>query len=152
VRSPPFCRSAANGWYFANALWRLRGWLDRVAGGTGMRKGRRDPLACQVGDAVDFWRVVATEPDHRLTLAAEMKLPGRAWLQFDVRPAAGDTGAVRVRQTAAFDPRGLLGLLYWVMLFPAHAIISRGMLRGVAAHGRVATFAPRAPVVESDQP
>ncbi len=87
-----------------------------------------------VGDAVDFWRVVAFEPDRRLTLNAEMKMPGRAWLQFDVVPG-NDGEPARLRQTALFDPRGLLGLLYWVSMLPAHAFIFRGMLRAIAARG-----------------
>ena len=99
-----------------------------------MRRGRRDPDTCAVGDAVDFWRVVAFEPDRRLTLNAEMKMPGRAWLQFDVVPGS-DGEPTRLRQTALFDPRGLLGLLYWVSLLPAHALIFRGMLRAIAARG-----------------
>jgi hypothetical protein len=123
-----------NGYYFANLLWRLRAWADRLAGGIGMRRGRRDSETCAVGDAVDFWRVVAFDADRRLTLAAEMKMPGRAWLQFDVLPAAGREPA-RLRQMALFDPRGLLGLLYWVSLLPAHAFIFRGMLRAIAARG-----------------
>lgn len=120
-----------NGWYYGSVLWRLRGWLDRAMGGIGFRPGRRDPDTCIVGDEVDFWRVVAFEADRRLTLCAEMTLPGRAWLQFDVAAGPGDTA--RVRQTAVFDPRGVLGLLYWMSLLPAHAFIFRGMLRRVVA-------------------
>jgi hypothetical protein len=130
----------ANGWYFANPLWRLRAWFDRLMGGIGMRRGRRDPDTCVVGDAVDFWRVVAFEPDRRLTLNAEMKMPGRAWLQLDVVPG-NDGEPPRLRQTALFDPRGLLGLLYWIVMLPAHALIFRGMLRAIAARG--ARQAPR---------
>jgi uncharacterized protein YbjT (DUF2867 family) len=122
-----------NGWYYANSLWRIRGWMDRALGGIGLRRGRRNPETCAAGDALDFWRVVTFEPDHRLTLAAEMKLPGRAWLQFDVFPAPD--GTTRVRQTALFDPKGVLGLLYWLSVLPAHAVVFRGMLRGVAARG-----------------
>ncbi len=130
----------ANGYYYGNLLWTLRAWLDRLMGGIGMRRGRRDQDACVVGDAVDFWRVVAFEPDRRLTLNAEMKMPGRAWLQLDVVP--GNNGEPsRLRQTALFDPRGLLGLLYWVSMLPAHAFIFRGMLRAMAARG--ADQAPR---------
>jgi uncharacterized protein YbjT (DUF2867 family) len=124
----------ATGYYYGNPLWTLRAWLDRVMGGIGMRRGRLDPDICAVGDAVDFWRVVAFEPDRRLTLNAEMKMPGRAWLQFDVVPGS-DGEPARLRQTALFDPRGLLGLLYWVSLLPAHALIFRGMLRAIAARG-----------------
>ncbi|HEY3547184.1 MAG TPA: DUF2867 domain-containing protein [Propionicimonas sp.] len=114
-----------NGYFFGNVLWRIRAWVDVAVGGTGLRRGRRDLETCGVGDFIDFWCVVAFETDRRLTLAAEMKLPGRAWLQFDV--VAGDGGAVFVRQTALFDPRGVLGLRYWTVLLPAHALIFRGM-------------------------
>jgi uncharacterized protein YbjT (DUF2867 family) len=124
----------ANGYYYGHPLWTLRAWFDRLVGGIGMRRGRRDPDTCAVGDAVDFWRVVAFEPDRRLTLNAEMKMPGRAWLQLDVVPG-NDGEPARLRQTALFDPRGLLGLIYWVSMLPAHAFIFRGMLRAIAARG-----------------
>jgi len=139
-----------NGWYYANALWRVRGWMDRAMGGIGLRRGRRDDHTCLVGDAVDFWRVVAFEPDRRLTLAAEMTLPGRAWLQFDV--AAGPAGSTRIRQTALFDPRGVLGLLYWVSVLPAHAIVFRGMLRAIVALGRSGASGPQAPAASAASP
>ncbi len=87
---------------------------------------------------MDFWRVVAFEPDRRLTLNAEMKMPGRAWLQFDVVPG-NELKPARVRQTALFNPRGLLGLVYWVSMLPAHALIFRGMLRAIAARGAYQT-------------
>jgi hypothetical protein len=124
----------SSGYYYGNALWTIRAWFDRLAGGIGMRRGRRDPETCVVGDEVDFWRVVAFEPGRRLTLSAEMKMPGRAWLQFDVVPGS-DGEHARVRQTALFDPRGVLGLLYWVAMLPAHALIFRGMLRNIATRG-----------------
>jgi len=120
----------AQGWYCGNALWRLRGFLDLLVGGIGMRRGRRDPEMPHAGDALDFWRVEAYEPDHLLRLAAEMKIPGRAWLQFEVTPRTG--GGSEIRQTAIFDPAGLAGLLYWYALYPLHAIIFRGMLDGIA--------------------
>jgi len=119
-----------NGWYFANFLWRLRGFLDLLVGGVGMRRGRRDPDALTVGETVDFWRVQTLEPDRRLRLQAEMKLPGRAWLEFEV---AGDSLHSTIRQTAVFDPRGLSGLLYWYALYPVHKWIFSGMLRSIAA-------------------
>ena len=119
----------AAGWYSGNALWRLRGVLDRVLGGPGMKRGRRDPRELRPGDVVDCWRVLACEPPHRLTLEAEMRLPGRAWLQFEVTPCER---GVQIRQTALFDPVGVTGLAYWYLLYPAHALIFRGMLRGVA--------------------
>jgi hypothetical protein len=98
-------------------------------GGVGMRRGRRDPDAAAVGDALDFWRVEAYEPGRRLRLAAEMKVPGRAWLEFTVEPAAG--GAV-IHQTAVFEPAGLSGLIYWYALLPLHLVIFGGMLRAIA--------------------
>jgi len=119
----------AVGWYYGDALWSLRGFLDLLVGGVGTRRGRRDPERLRLGDVVDFWRVESVEPDARLVLRAEMRLPGRAWLQFEVDPD-GD-GAV-IRQTAIFDPVGLSGLLYWYVLYPAHVFVFRGMLAGIA--------------------
>jgi uncharacterized protein YbjT (DUF2867 family) len=116
------------GWYHANCLWRLRGFLDLLVGGAGMRRGRRDPERLAPGDTVDFWRVEAIEPDRLLRLSAEMKLPGRAWLQFEV---GGDESGSTIRQTSIFDPVGLMGLLYWYLLYPLHARIFAGMLRGI---------------------
>jgi hypothetical protein len=117
------------GWYFGTWLWRIRGAVDLLMGGVGMRRGRRDPDAPAVGDTLDFWRVEAYEPGRRLRLAAEMKLPGRAWLEFDVVP---DGGGTLVHQTAVFEPAGLFGLLYWYGLLPVHAVIFGGMLREIA--------------------
>jgi uncharacterized protein YbjT (DUF2867 family) len=116
------------GWYYADWLWQLRGFIDLLVGGVGLRRGRRDPAWLAPGDTVDFWRVEAFEPDHLLRLAAEMKLPGRAWLEFEVE---GDTGTSRIRQTASFDPVGLWGQLYWYALYPLHSLIFAGMLRGI---------------------
>lgn len=119
----------ARGWYSADFLWRLRGFLDFLVGGVGIRRGRRDPETLAPGDALDFWRVEAFEPDRHLRLAAEMKVPGRAWLEFEVSPTAAGSA---IRQTAVFDPLGLLGLLYWYALYPGHKWIIAGMLRGIA--------------------
>ncbi len=116
------------GWYYANFLWRFRGFLDLLVGGVGLRRGRRDPSDLRVGDVVDCWRVSRYEPDRLVELSAEMKLPGRAWLQFEVEPTP--TGS-SVRQTAVFDPLGLPGLLYWYGVFPLHALVFAGMLRGI---------------------
>jgi hypothetical protein len=116
------------GWYYASWLWRLRGFLDLFVGGAGLRRGRRDPDRLLPGDTVDFWRVEAVEPDRLLRLIAEMRLPGRAWLQFEVEKDG--EGSV-IRQTALFDPVGLPGLLYWYALYPAHALVFRGLLRGI---------------------
>jgi hypothetical protein len=121
----------AQGWYCGNALWHLRGFLDLLVGGIGLRRGRRDPELPHPGDALDFWRVEAYEPEHLLRLAAEMKIPGRAWLQFEVTPLT--KGGSEIRQTAIFDPAGIAGLLYWYALYPLHAVIFRGMLAGIAA-------------------
>ena len=117
-----------NGWYAAHFLWRLRGFLDLLMGGVGLRRGRRDPENLAVGDVVDWWRVEAIEPDRSLRLSAEMKLPGRAWLEFEVD---GDGSNSVIRQTAIFDPLGLAGLLYWYALFPLHQWVFNGMLRGI---------------------
>ena len=116
------------GWYYGNWLWRLRGILDLLAGGAGLRRGRRDPLNLRVGDVVDFWRVEAFEPNRLLRLHAEMKLPGRAWLEFEV---SGQDGSSLIRQTAIFDPVGLLGLAYWYALYPLHRVVFSGMLKGI---------------------
>lgn len=123
------------GWYAWNLLWRLRGWLDLMIGGVGMRRGRRDPERLAVGDVVDCWRVEACQAPSRLRLAAEMKLPGRAWLEFEVTP---DGSGSRIRQTAVFDPVGLSGLLYWYAIWPLHQMVFIGMLRGVARAARPA--------------
>jgi len=130
----------ANGWYFANILWWLRGSLDLLAGGVGLRRGRRDPDTLAAGDALDFWRVESFQPDRLLNLVAEMKVPGRAWLQFEVEPNI--RGSV-IRQTAIFDPAGLGGLVYWYALYPIHRWIFRGMLQSIATtaerSGRIAS-------------
>lgn len=117
------------GWYAHDWLWRLRGFLDLLVGGVGLRRGRPDPEYLRVGDTLDWWRVEAYDPDHLIRLRAEMKVPGRAWLEFEVRPS--DRGCT-IRQTAVFDPSGLLGLLYWYGVYPLHAAVFGGMLRGIA--------------------
>jgi uncharacterized protein YbjT (DUF2867 family) len=119
-----------NGWYYANFLWNLRGFLDLLAGGVGVRRGRRLPTELSAGDPLDFWRVEAIEPDRLLRLRAEMKVPGRAWLQFEVTPASGGSD---IRQTAIFDASGLSGRLYWYALSPVHRLVFAGMLRAIAA-------------------
>lgn len=119
----------AAGWYFGTPLWKLRGWMDRAVGGVGMGRGRRDCDDCRVGDVIDGWRVEAYEPDRRLRLAADLKLPGRGWLEFEVTPLDG--GRSRIRQTATFDPVGLLGRAYWYATVPLHALIFAGLLREI---------------------
>jgi uncharacterized protein YbjT (DUF2867 family) len=120
----------ASGWYYGNWLWELRGFLDLLAGGPGIRRGRRDPDQLEVGDALDFWRVEAVEANRLLRLQAEMRVPGRAWLQFEVEEAG--EGRSSIRQTAIFDPLGLSGRLYWYAAFPAHQFVFRGMLAAIA--------------------
>lgn len=120
----------SNGWYAWNRLWQLRGLLDLLAGGVGMRRGRPFPASLRVGDTLDCWRVEALEPGRRLRLIAEMRLPGRAWLEFEV---TGDNGnSSTLRQTAIFDPVGLAGRAYWYALYPLHQLVFGGMLKGIA--------------------
>ena len=113
------------GWPVGNTLWQLRGIMDRMVGGVGMRRGRRHPRDLRVGDPLDFWRVEALEEPHLLRLRAEMKLPGRAWLQFEVLP---DSGGCRVEQTAFFEPHGILGYLYWYLVLPTHRFVFPGLI------------------------
>jgi hypothetical protein len=125
----PIRRLGGNkGWYYGNWLWQLRGFLDLLAGGPGLRRGRRNPESVVVGDTIDFWRVEAFEPGRFLRLLAEMKLPGRAWLEFEVSET--ETGS-RIRQTAIFDPVGVSGILYWYLLYPIHKLMFAGMLREI---------------------
>jgi uncharacterized protein YbjT (DUF2867 family) len=117
------------GWLYANWAWLLRGVLDRLLGGVGYRRGRRHPDQLRVGDALDFWRVEVAEPGRALRLRAEMKLPGKAWLQFRCHPRPD--GTTLLEQTAFYAPKGLLGLVYWYLLYPAHALIFSGLIRAV---------------------
>lgn len=119
----------SNGWYAFDWLWRLRGWMDRAIGGPGMGRGRVDPQRLAAGEALDCWRVEACEPPRRLRLAAEMRLPGRGWLEFEVVPRGND---VTIHQTAVFDARGLGGLAYWYAIWPLHEVVFRRMLAGIA--------------------
>ncbi len=117
------------GWYYGNWLWTVRGFIDLLVGGVGVRRGRRDEQTLRVGDSLDFWRVELYEPGRRLRLYAEMKVPGRAWLEFEVTPThEGST----IRQTAIFDPLGLLGILYWYGIYPLHQCVFAGMLRNIS--------------------
>lgn len=118
-----------NGWYYANWLWHVRGLVDLLVGGVGLRRGRRDPETVRPGDVIDWWRVEDFEEPKRLRLLAEMKVPGRAWLEFEVE---GHPKGSIIRQTAIFDPYGLWGQLYWYLIYPLHALVFRGMIRGVA--------------------
>ncbi|MFE7133371.1 SDR family oxidoreductase [Streptomyces sp. NPDC057638] len=119
-----------NGWYSFPLAWAVRGWLDRFAGGVGLRRGRRDAQRLRVGDSLDFWRVEEIEPGRLLRLRAEMKLPGLAWLELMI--AEGADGRVRYRQRALFHPKGLLGHAYWWSVSPFHAVVFGGMARNIA--------------------
>lgn len=145
VKAPPDVAFATiqriggqTGWYYGDWLWQLRGLVDWAVGGVGMSRGRRDPEQLRVGDVIDCWRVEAFDPPRRLTLAAEMRIPGRAWLQFEVEPH--DEGSL-ICQTALFDPIGLLGTMYWYALYPVHQVVFAGMLKGIARKAEE-TFTP----------
>ncbi len=126
----PLCRlGGETGWYYGNWLWRLRGLLDRLIGGVGLSRGRRHLWELKPGDAVDWWRVVAVEPGQRLLLMAEMRLPGKAMLEFKLDQLEG--GKAKLTQTAKFLPSGLLGLFYWWAVTPLHNFVFGGMLRGI---------------------
>ena len=153
VRPPeafaPICRIGGNnGWYYGDWIWRLRGLVDRLLGGVGMHRGRRDPEHLSTGDVLDCWRVEVCEPNVRLRLVAEMKLPGRAWLQFDVTPRSG--GGSTIRQTAVFDAAGLWGRCYWHALYPVHAVLFAGLLGSIAR--RAAQTAGQRPPSRSPAP
>ena len=118
-----------NGWYYANWLWEIRGILDQMVGGVGLRRGRKNPSRISAGEALDFWRVLyASRPEKRLLLYAEMKLPGEAWLEFHINEAN------ELVQTATFRPLGLKGRLYWYSVLPFHGPIFKGMARRIAGY------------------
>ena len=124
------CRvGGGHGWYAADWLWKIRGWMDLAVGGPGLRRGRRDPEAVGYGEALDFWRVVGLDQNRRLALRAEMKLPGEALLEFLIE--ARDNTSCTLQQIARFKPLGLFGLIYWYSVVPLHHIVFRGMLRGI---------------------
>lgn len=125
-----------NGWYSTPTLWWLRGVMDRALGGYGLARGRRDPRRLRVGDALDWWRVEAIEPGERLTLRAEMRMSGRAWLQLGVTPAEG--GGSTYHQRAVYFPDGLIGRLYWWAIFPFHALVFPAMARNILKAARTA--------------
>ena len=142
VNAPPsalfdrICRVGGNvGWYYADPLWEIRGGLDRMIGGAGLRRGRRDPARVWIGDAIDFWRVGDYEPQRRLLLHAEMKVPGDAWLEFRVQPV--DEKRCELIQTAYFRPTPFWGHVYWYILYPLHWLIFRGMARRIASAAEV---------------
>jgi hypothetical protein len=120
-----------HGYFGADWLWRIRGAMDRLVGGPGLRRGRRDPERLAFGEAVDFWRVSNVTAARRLELRAEMRLPGEATLTFEVTPDSADPQRSRLEQTARFKPRGLAGLLYWYAILPLHGVVFNSMLHGI---------------------
>jgi hypothetical protein len=124
-----FCSiGGERGWLAWDWLWEIRGFLDKIAGGPGLRRGRRHPTEILTGEALDFWRVEAVEPARLLRLRAEMKVPGRAWLQWEAVPEGSGT---RLVQTAMFAPRGFFGTLYWYLLYPFHQFIFGDLVRAI---------------------
>jgi uncharacterized protein YbjT (DUF2867 family) len=130
VWKPIVSLGGKNGYFFGDALWKLRGGLDRLLGGIGFRGGRRHPTELRVGDALDFWRVLEVEPEKRLMLLAEMKLPGDALLEFTLTPVGPNL--VEIQELSRFLPRGLVGILYWYSVYPLHNYIFGGLLTGLA--------------------
>jgi len=134
------------GWYYADFLWEIRGWMDRAIGGVGIRRGRRDPFSVRIGDAIDFWRVEDVVPGRRLLLHAEMIVPGDAWLEFRVEPR--DEGRSELIQTAYFRPTPFWGHAYWYACFPLHWFVFSGMARNIvraAGHDAAAAAVPALP-------
>ena len=146
------CRvGGGRGYYAADFLWKIRGAMDRLIGGPGLRRGRRDPEMIRYGDALDFWRVIAVDTDRRLLLRAEMKLPGVATLEFEITECG--RSRCTLMQTARFKPRGLLGLAYWYAVLPLHGFVFKGMLCGIAREARALSrtsdqFAPDSPSLQ----
>ena len=123
-----WCIGGKNGWYYGNWLWRIRGFLDKLVGGVGLRRGRTHPTKLAVGDALDFWRVIYSNKDEgRLLLFAEMKLPGEAWLEFKF---IND----QLEQIATFRPKGILGRLYWYSVYPFHGLIFSGLIKKISCN------------------
>ena len=117
------------GWYHANWLWEIRGYIDRLTGGVGLRRGRKNPLEISAGESLDFWRVLlANKSQKRLLLYAEMKLPGEAWLEFKI------INNNELVQTATFRPLGIWGRIYWYSVLPFHGYIFKGMIRAIATN------------------
>ena len=117
------------GWLYLNWTWVIRGWIDKLFSGVGLRRGRRNPDEIWVGESLDFWRVEAVEQGKLLLLRAEMKVPGKAWLEFQSRKQPD--GKTLLTQTAYFAPRGISGFIYWYSLYPIHTFIFSGMIRKI---------------------
>jgi hypothetical protein len=135
-----------DGWYFGEWLWQLRGLLDKLAGGPGMRRGRRSQNEIRPGDVLDGYRVETVDTGHMLRLRNEMKAPGPAWMQFEVLPGAG--GGSLYIQTAFFEPHGFAGLAYWVGLYPFHQIIFTGLAHAIVRRAESTKMSELVDVVE----
>jgi uncharacterized protein YbjT (DUF2867 family) len=125
----------ARGWLFMDWAWAIRGWMDKAIGGVGIRRGRRHPDDIRSGESLDFWRVEAVEKDRLMRLRAEMRIPGKAWLQFESTPLPH--GETLLIQTAYYAPRGLFGFLYWYAMWPFHAFLFDGLIRRIAARAHM---------------
>lgn len=136
------CIGGTNGWYYGTWLWEIRGLIDELIGGVGLRRGRRDASSLTVGDALDFWRVTELEPGKRLLLRAEMRVPGKAWLEFQVEAIDSETSIMT--QTARFYPRGVFGLAYWYGVYPVHVMVFRGLASALARRAEQSSRRPRA--------
>lgn len=124
----------SRGWYYANWLWKFRGFLDKLFGGVGLNRGRRHPSEIEIGDSLDFWRILLADKDNkRLLLYAEMKLPGEAWLEFSIHQKQNHT---YLQQKAIFRPKGIAGRLYWYLSYPFHVFIFRGMIHGIINYNK----------------
>lgn len=140
------CRiGGGNGWYTGDILWRIRGWMDKLVGGPGLRRGRRNADRVEFGESLDFWRVVGIDRNRSLSLLAEMKLPGLAMLNFELKPQE-ERGQTTLTMTARFRPKGLLGILYWYAVLPLHNIVFGGMLDGIRAVAESNHRAPPGPM------
>jgi len=136
---PVACIGGKNGWYAFDTLWDLRGFVDILLGGPGRRRGRRDPYALVEGDHLEWWRVERVVPPRLLRMRAEMVMPGRGWLQYEFTP---DSSGTLIRQTAVFDPKGVLGRLYWHAISPLHHFVFNGTLRGIETRCRALVEGP----------
>lgn len=125
----------ARGWYYMDWAWALRGWFDKAIGGVGIRRGRRHPDEIWAGESLDFWRVEAVEPGRLMRLRAEMKVPGKAWLQFESAPQ--NDGKTLLTETAYYAPKGFWGFVYWYAMWPFHAFLFNGLIRRIAARARM---------------
>lgn len=144
------CRiGGGNGWYAGDILWRIRGWMDTLVGGPGLRRGRRNAERVEFGEALDFWRVVGVDQNRSLSLLAEMKLPGTAMLNFELAPEL-DGGRTKLTMTARFRPKGLLGILYWFAVLPLHEFVFGGMLKGILKTAESAANAQQTTVLNAN--